>query len=121
MKLIHAGFRVENLEEEIELYESLGFVVSRRFEKPEPRAQVAILKSSDGSGVELWQFKEEHPYNEFIGRHVAFICNDVRKDAERLMQAGFQTVIPFTEGVILDYIFVQDKFGLVYELAQEKS
>lgn len=121
MRLVHAGFRVQNLEEAIRLYGELGFTVSRRFEKPEPKARVAMLSSGEGPGIELWQFAEDHPYVEFIGRHVAFMCDDARKDAKRLVRSGFRIVIPFTEGVILDYIFVQNQFGLVYELAQKKA
>lgn len=93
MKLLHAGLKVRNLEDAIKLYENLGFVVWKRFEKLEPKAQVTMLTSSEGPGIELWQFEEDHSYNEFIGWHVAFMCDDVRKDAEHLTQAGFRIVI----------------------------
>jgi catechol 2,3-dioxygenase-like lactoylglutathione lyase family enzyme len=121
MKLNHAGFTVQNLEEAIELYQKLGFTLSRKFEKPIPKAQVASMKDTNGVGLELWQFAEDHPLNTYIGRHIAFLCDDVRADAKVLTNAGFKEVIPFTEGVVLDYIFVQDTEGTVFELAQEKK
>lgn len=121
MKLNHFGFAVGDLDEAIALYEKLGFLLSRRFEKPEPKADVASMKDANGAGLELWQFNEEHPLNAYIGRHAAFICGDVRADAQKLVEAGFTEVIPFTEGVILDYIFAQDGYGTVFELAQEKQ
>lgn len=121
MQFNHIGFTVTDIEAAIKLYESLGFQLTRRFEKPEPRAHVASMQDGNGAGLELWQFTDEHPLKKYIGRHTAFICDDVRRVANELLESGFKEVIPFTEGVILDYIFVQDEHGLVYELAQEKQ
>jgi catechol 2,3-dioxygenase-like lactoylglutathione lyase family enzyme len=121
MTLNHAGFVVKDLEQSISLYEKLGFTLARRFEKPEPKALVASLKDANGVGLELWQFAEEHPLNSYIGRHIAFMCDDVRADAKTLIEAGFKEVIPYTEGVILNYVFVQDEYGTTFELAEEKK
>jgi catechol 2,3-dioxygenase-like lactoylglutathione lyase family enzyme len=121
MKFNHNGLKVKDLDEAIGLYESMGFSVKNRFEKSEPHALVATLVDENGAGLELWQFQEEHRLNEFTGRHVAFLCNDARDDAEVLLQNGFTEVIPYTEGVKMNYIFVQDEYGTTYELAEEKQ
>jgi catechol 2,3-dioxygenase-like lactoylglutathione lyase family enzyme len=118
--LNHAGFAVKDLEQAISLYEKLGFTLARRFEKPEPKAHVASMKDRNGVGLELWQFAEEHPLNSYIGSHVAFMCDNVRADAKTLADAGFKEVISYTEGIILNYIFVQDEYGTTFELAEEK-
>ena len=121
MTIHHVGFAVENLETAIATYEKLGFTLSRTFEKPEPKARVASMKDAKGTGLELWQFQEEHPLRGYIGRHTAFLCENVQNDYRVLLDAGFREVIPFTKGVIMDYVFMKDKNGLVYELAQEKN
>ena len=120
MKIIHSGFRVKNIDKSIALYESMGFTLQSRFEKPEPKAQVATVVDENGVGLELWQFEEDHPLNQYIGQHLAFLCNDASADAQRLLAHGFDEVIPYTEGVKLNYIFVQDEFGDVFELAEER-
>ncbi len=120
MTLNHAGFVIKDLEEAVNLYEKLGFTLVRKFEKPEPKAHVALMKDTNGMRLELWQFAEEHPLNSYIGRHIAFICDDVRANAQLLVDTGFTEVVPYTEGVILNYIFVQDEYGTTFELAEEK-
>lgn len=120
MKINHAGFAVEDLEKAIELYAQLGFTVKNRFEKPEPHAFVATVVDENGAGLELWQFDGEHPLQSYIGRHVAFVCDDVRHDAGVMVQNGYKEVIPYTEGVKMNYIFVEDSFGAVFELAQKR-
>jgi catechol 2,3-dioxygenase-like lactoylglutathione lyase family enzyme len=121
MKLAHIGFSVENIESAVELWGTLGFTVYRRFEKPEPKALVASLKDADGGRIELWQFLSDHPLNAYIGRHAAFLSEDVRADVAQLKTVGFTEVIPYTEGVVLNYVFVQDQFGMNYEIAEEKK
>lgn len=121
MRIIHAGFRVDDLGQAIQLYESLGFSLKDRFEKPEPHAFVATVVDENGIGLELWQFDGDHPLNEYIGRHLAFMCDDARRAAATLLQCGFHEVIPYTEGVKLNYVFVSDNCGTVFELAEEKT
>jgi catechol 2,3-dioxygenase-like lactoylglutathione lyase family enzyme len=121
MKLAHIGLAVEDIEAAITLWDELGFVVTKRFEKPEPKALVAHLQDAQAGTLELWQFQQDHPLNGFIGRHAAFISDDVRADVARLVAAGYKEVIPYTEGVVLNYMFVQDQFGMSYEIAEEKK
>jgi catechol 2,3-dioxygenase-like lactoylglutathione lyase family enzyme len=121
MKLAHVGFSVEDIEAAVGLWTDLGFTVTKRFKKPEPKALVASLKDANGGGLELWQFQAEHPLRTYIGRHAAFLSQDVRADVARLTAAGYKEVIPYTEGVVLNYIFVQDPFGMTYEIAEEKK
>jgi catechol 2,3-dioxygenase-like lactoylglutathione lyase family enzyme len=121
MKLAHVGLAVQDIDAAIALWSELGFTVAQRFEKPEPKALVAQMQDMQGGTIELWQFQQDHPLNGYIGRHTAFMSDNVRADAARLTAAGFTEVIAYTEGVILNYIFVQDQFGMSYEIAEEKK
>lgn len=121
MKLWHAGFAVEDIEQAITLWESLGFKVKEKFEKGEPAAHAALLEDERGVGVELWQFTGNSPLNKFVGRHIAFKCDDAKREAEKLKNYGFSEVIPYTQGVMVNYIFLQDKFGTYFELAEVKE
>lgn len=121
VRLWHAGFAVSDLDEAISLWQSLGFAVKHKFEKAEPAAHAAMLVDQGGGGVELWQFTGDSPLNEFVGRHVAFKCGDARQTAARMVEAGFTEVIPYTEGIMVNYIFLQDGFGTYFELAEVKD
>lgn len=118
-KFLHTGIEVKELDEAIESYLRLGFTLSNRFDKPEPKAHVASMKSESGTGVELWQFLDhDHPQVEFIRRHIAVSSTDLPEDLDELTKNGFEVVIPITKGVILTYAFVRDKDGNFIEIAQ---
>ncbi len=121
MELWHAGFAVKDLEEAIETWEGLGFKVAQKFEKDEPAAHAALMIDKTSHGVELWQFTGDSELNKFIGRHVAFKCDDVNKTSAYLKEHGFSEVIPYTKGVIVNYIFLQDSLGTYFELAEVKE
>lgn len=84
MELWHAGFVVKDLGEATATWEKLGFKVAQKFEKDEPLAHAALMEDKNGKGVELWQFTNDSQLNKFIGRHVAFKCDDVAVTAEYL-------------------------------------
>ena len=119
--LWHAGIAVENLEQSIKTWEALGFTVAQKFEKDEPAAHAALMVGPDKKGVELWQFTGDSQLNKFVGRHIAFKCDDIQETAQFLTQRGFMEVIPFTKGVMVDYIFLKDQFDTYFELAQVRE
>jgi catechol 2,3-dioxygenase-like lactoylglutathione lyase family enzyme len=122
MKFLHVGFAVENLDESVKLWQSLGFEVVNKFEKQEPKAHVIVVKDKNGSNLELWEFTDKnHPLQKIIGKHIGLACEDAQADAQKLVDAGFKEVIPFTKGVTVDYLFLQDGFGTNYELTQAKD
>ncbi len=121
MKLWHAGFAVKDLEDSITLWENMGFHIKQKFEKSEPAAHAALLEDVDGGGVELWQFTSDSPLNECVGRHIAFKCGDARESAAKLKEHGYTEAIPYTEGVMVNYIFLQDGFGTYLELTEVKE
>lgn len=119
--VLHTGVAVNDLEKTVSLYESLGFKVTNRFEKPEPKAQVATVQK-DETAFELWQFEDtKHPYVAFIRNHIALYTDNLPQAIEQLEHDGYKLVIPITDGVVLRYAFVQDKSGACYELATEKT
>lgn len=121
MKLWHAGFAVKDLEAAIKLWEELGFTLKQKFEKDEPAGHAALLEDEHGAGVELWQFTGDSRLNEYVGRHVAFKVDDARAAAQKLIDQGCKETIPYTEGVMVNYVYVQDEFGTNFELAEVKT
>jgi catechol 2,3-dioxygenase-like lactoylglutathione lyase family enzyme len=84
---LHYGFAVDDLDDAIALYKLLGFKEVRRFEKPEPKAHAAQLRSTSGGGIELWQFVDvDHPQVEYIRRHIAVASDDLESDIEKLVK-----------------------------------
>lgn len=120
-KVLHTGVAVADLEVAIEQYEKLGFNVTKRFEKPDPKAHVALVKNGEAM-YELWQFQDpKHSQVPYIRSHIAILSDDLENDAQALVSQGYKEVIPLTEGVVLRYIFVQDAAGTNYEIASEKA
>jgi catechol 2,3-dioxygenase-like lactoylglutathione lyase family enzyme len=121
MKLWHAGIAVKDLRESIRHWESLGFSIKQQFEKDEPAAHAALMVDDQGTGVELWQFTGDSPLNKYIGRHIAFMCDDAQATAQKFLSQGFKEVIPYTKGVMVSYIFLEDEFGTYFEFAEVKD
>jgi catechol 2,3-dioxygenase-like lactoylglutathione lyase family enzyme len=119
-KVLHTGVEVADLAKTVELYKSLGFEVTKEFDKPEPKAKVAIVKNGE-TAFEIWQFEDkDHPQVAFIRNHVAIYSDDLENDIAQLVGDGYKLVIPVTEGVVLRYAFVQDAAGACFEIATEK-
>jgi catechol 2,3-dioxygenase-like lactoylglutathione lyase family enzyme len=116
---LHTGFEVKDLEQAIKLYEQFGFKVTRRFDKPEPKAVAAHLATASGAVIELWQFfDQQHPQVKFIRRHIAIESDDLEADIANFISQGCTLVIPVTKGVVLTYAFVQDPSGNNIEIAK---
>lgn len=121
MKFWHTGVTVKDLDKAIAEYELLGFEVTKKFEKPEPHANVAMIEHHNGSTLELWEWLDsKHPQVEYIKSHLAFMSDNLEEDIERLVKQGCEIVIPKTEGVLVLYSYVQDPSGNYIEVAQEK-
>jgi len=120
-KFWHTGVTVKDLEKAIAEYEVLGFKVTKRFEKPEPHANAAIVEYYNGSALELWEWIDTtHPQVEYIKSHLAFMSDDLEADVEKLVEQGCEVVIPKTKGVLVLYSYVRDPSGNYVEIAQEK-
>jgi catechol 2,3-dioxygenase-like lactoylglutathione lyase family enzyme len=120
-KFWHAGVAVKDLEKAIGEYGKLGFVLDKRFEKPEPHLLAAIMNHPHGSSVELFEFLDTtHPQVEFIKRHMAFMSDDFDNDLQGLLDEGYELAIPKTTGVTVVYAFIKDSSGNYIEIATEK-
>lgn len=121
-QFLHTGVVVADLQQTIDLYQSLGFEVFKQFDKPEPKGKAAMLKQGD-TVIELFQFEDmANPQVEFIKCHLAIYSDDLERDIQELVDAGYKLVIPVTEGVVYRYAFLQDPSGaFCYELDTEKS
>lgn len=121
-KFWHTGVTVKDLDKAIAEYELLGFKVTKRFEKPEPHANAAIVEHHNGSSLELWEWLDTtHPQVEYIKSHLAFMSDNLEEDIEKLVKEGCEVVIPKTEGVLVLYSYVRDPSGNYVEIAQEKQ
>jgi len=119
-RVLHTGVGVEDVDKAVALYESLGYEIHNRFEKPEPKARVTTVKRGD-TVFELWEFADtSHPQVAFIRNHVALYSDDLEADVDALVTQGYKLVIPVTEGVIMRYAFVEDAVGCCYEIATNK-
>ncbi len=116
---LHTGFEVDNLDDAIVLYEKLGFVLEKQFDKLEPHAKAAHMISVSGGKIELWQFLDkDHPQVQYISSHIAVESDDLEVDIRALVDAGCKIVIPATKGKTLTYVFVQDPSGNNIEIGQ---
>ena len=116
----HVGLEVQNLDQAVKFYESMGFQLVRRFEKTEPKANAAHMTSPNGTMVELWQFLDKtHPQVEFIKRHIAVDSDNLEADLNAFVEQGCQIVIPITKGVTLTYAFIRDADGNYIEVTQK--
>lgn len=118
--LHHVGIQVENLEDSVKYYESLGFNISGSFEYAEAKFKATMMKSETLGGVELFQFDNpDHELVEKIRRHSAFETDDLDKDLQSFLDRGCEIAIPITPGkVIKRYAYVKDQFGNYIELLE---
>lgn len=117
LRFLHHGMQVQNLEEAIKFYESVGFKLTKRFEREDLYARAAHVEY-EGGVLELWQFDRSHPYHEFIAEHAAIESDNLDADLALFKNNGFREVIPITQGKILKYAFVQDECGNCIEIGQ---
>lgn len=120
-RILHTGLAVHNLEKSIQLYESLGFEVEKKFHKPDLDADVAMLSKGETT-FEVFQLNNpDHPQVEFIRNHVAIYSDNIEKDVTELVNQGYRLTIPITEGVVYRFAFLRDKSGTNYEIATDKT
>ncbi|MBX6334577.1 VOC family protein [Candidatus Saccharibacteria bacterium] len=119
--ILHTGIEVEDLEQSVALYRSLGFQLEKEVERPELEARAATV-AKDGVTFELWQFENKsRPEVAFIRNHIAIYSDDLDKDVKGLVDRGYKLVIPVTDGHVHRYAFVQDASGaFCYEIATDK-
>ncbi len=121
-KFWHVGLSVKNLDEAIAYYKNLGFEIVDKFEKSEPHALAAEMKHANGSGIEIWQWLDHsHPQVEFIKNHIAFVSDDQDADVQKLVDQGWEIVIPKTTGVKVTYVFLRDPSGNYVEITDIKD
>lgn len=118
--LHHVGLQVENLEESVKYYESVGFIVTGSFEYAEAEFKATMMKSEKLGGIELFQFNNpDHELVEKIRRHSALETDDLDSDLQSFLDRGCELAIPITNGkVVKRYAYVKDQFGNYIELLE---
>ena len=113
----HFGMMVDDLEAAIKNYESLGFEVFKRFEKPGMKAAMLF---KDGAGIEF--FEMENPEGEteqMIRKHSAFESDDIEADIARFVELGYRLAIPISPGTVVKrFAYLEDSAGNYIELCE---
>lgn len=118
--LHHVGFQVDNLEESIKYYESLGFSEVSRFEYEEAEFQGVMLKALEYGNIELFKFNNpDHELVEKIKHHTAFETDDMEADIQSFLDQGCEVAMPLAEGKIVKRrVYIKDKFDNYIELLE---
>lgn len=119
-QLHHFGIMVDDLEKQINFYESLGFKVVMRFTYDAIEAKAAMMRK-DKAGVELWQIgKPDDEMAQKIKKHSAFESDDLEADVEAFLQNGYTLAIPIRPGnVVKRYAYLLDSNGNYIELLEK--
>ncbi len=64
---------------------------------------------------------KNHPQVEFIKNHTAFVSDDQDADVQKLVDDGWEVVIPKTTGVKVTYVFLRDPSRNYVEIADVKD
>lgn len=118
VRLNHLGFRVDDLDKAIDIYEKLGFSVQTRFGKGD-WALAAMMRKGD-DGIELFQFKNpDDELSQKISNHTAFTTDDIEADVQLFLDHGYTLSIPISDGTVVKrYAYVADQYGVQIELCE---
>lgn len=118
-KIAHVALTVENLEEGIKFYQTLGFSERKRFEKNDPRLK-AVFMGKDGTELELFEFEDiSDPRVQVTKKHTGLVSDNLEADIDEFVKNGFEIAVPIKAGVTVKrYAFLKDKIGNVFELIE---
>ena len=118
--LDHIGIRVEDIDSQRAFYETLGFNVAGSFEAASIALHGVMMRKQGGVGVELLHFGDlSNEYVPIIEKHSAFASDNLEEDIERYIAAGYELVVPISEGdVVKRYAYVKDSAGNYIELCE---
>ena len=96
--LIHACYRVFDLDESIAFYEKLGLKEHHRLPIGDEAVNVYMGHEDDGPRLELtFNYDQEEPYEIGTGYgHIAFLVDDLDATLERLAEEGIAPEKPPT-------------------------
>lgn len=116
-RMHHFGMMVDDLEKEIETYESLGFTVFKRFPKPGIKAAMLF---KDGAGIELFEFENSSgKLQQMTRKHSAFVSDDLENDIQKYLDRGYELAMPVTKGAATKrWAYVKDTAGNYIELLE---
>ena len=128
MKLHHIGVAVENLDEGIKHYESLGLALAHREEVLSQKVKVAFMGT--GPWIELLEGTDpESGVSKFIDKrgpgqhHLAFAVPSIAAELEKQKAAGAQLVDvvarPGAWGHQVAFLHPKSHGGVLIELIQE--
>lgn len=127
MKLHHIGVAVENLDEGIKRYESLGLALAHREKVPSQGVEVAFMGS--GPWVELLEGEPDSGVAKFVAKrgpgqhHLAFAVPSIAEELKKQAAAGAQLIDaaarPGAWGHKVAFLHPKSQGGVLIELVEE--
>ena len=122
MKILHTCLNVSNLEHSIEFYtKRIGLTFVSRREVKQNNAEIAFLRDSAGSAIELTHWRDKKTLTEGDNfDHIAFGVDDIEETIKELKAEGVSIAMePFSlQGSSSKIAFVKDPDGNWLELIQ---
>ena len=125
----HVGIAVKSLEEALEGYRRLGLKLDFTEELPSQGVRLAFLRSGAVRVELLESLRPDSVIARFIERrgeglhHLAFACEDIRKEMTRLRQGGFELVDaeprPGSKRRLVAFVHPRSLHGVLLELVEE--
>jgi len=125
----HVGVAVKSLQEALEGYRRLGLEPDFTEEVLSQGVRVAFLRAGAVRVELLESLQADGVIARFIERrgeglhHLAFACEDIRKEMSRLRQAGFELVDAEPrrgyEGRLVAFVHPRSLHGVLLELVEE--
>jgi len=123
VKFTYTGVEVKDMDATIRFYtEALGMELLDRHPIPATGGEVAGLKSPGSEQILELNWYPESKYREGSELdHLAFECESVERDVQRLLKAGATVARPLEVRPKYIVCFVKDPNGIWLELYQERK
>ena len=129
-KVEHIGIAVKDLQKAIQLYSTLLGQPPYKAEKIASEGVITSFFKAGDTKIELLEATDpKSPIARFIAKkgegihHIAFEVSDIKSEAERLNQEGFELIGDIREGAdnkLVCFIHPKSANGVLIELCQEQ-
>lgn len=134
----HVGITAADFEKTLHFYQALGFQVFKHWTNPERGMEACMMRSPDGSCLEIFHFDDAIPAADTVGRHyqrdgeaieadlpqigikhIAFRVSDLDQAVEALRRQGLCEAVDVMHGGLDNrYLFIRDPNGIFVEIME---